>query len=296
MSTAGRTACRLAGLGWVLVAGPPLAAQQAPPFILGLPASVRSAGMAGAGVAVIGDAGALFRNPAGLATIKYLSVEGAYHRYPDRTAHAAGALAVRLRQLNLGFGASYLRFSDTASVRENIAGVGTLVYRYALFALGASAKYLQVEDSAGALRRAGTADLGLAIAIFDISALGFSVQNIVNERISGARLALPTSYRLGFMLNFVDPQTAARLLGTIEQVWTDGAPGRTLAALEAGVVVSGVGLVARIGYGGQPAGSNQNRLAYGGSVVLGRLGLDYAYQKRSGLGGRVHRVGLRWTP
>src|SRR2546425_8313513 len=50
------------------------------PVVL-LPASTRSAGLGGAGAALVGDAGAVFANPAGIATIRHLSVEGSYERY-----------------------------------------------------------------------------------------------------------------------------------------------------------------------------------------------------------------------
>jgi hypothetical protein len=42
------------------------------PVILGFPSSVQAAGLAGAGVALPGYAGALFVNPAGLAPIRIL--------------------------------------------------------------------------------------------------------------------------------------------------------------------------------------------------------------------------------
>src|SRR5204862_55529 len=46
-----------------------------------LPGTTRAAGLAGAGAALVGDAGAIFSNPAGLATIRHLSVEGSYEPY-----------------------------------------------------------------------------------------------------------------------------------------------------------------------------------------------------------------------
>jgi len=66
--------------------------------------------------------------------------------------------------------------------------------------------------------------------------------------------------------------------------------------LEAGLVFGEVGLVGRIGTGGQPAGSGVGKTSYGGSVVLSRARLDYAYQRRSAIGRSVHLFGARWTP
>ena len=54
----------------------PLAAQVSPPAILSLPGSVRSAGLHGAGAALVGDAGAVFANPVGIATLRHIGLEG----------------------------------------------------------------------------------------------------------------------------------------------------------------------------------------------------------------------------
>lgn len=270
------------------------AQQPDPPLVLLLPASVRSAGLAGAGVALLGDAGAVFRNPAGLATLRYASLEASYHSYPDNTFHATAALGTRLGPFNLGVGGNYLKFSDSSAVRDNLLWVGTGGVRRGIFSLGFSLKYVSTEDTTSRVNRATTSDLGLAIALFDISSIAFSVQNINNQRITGDRLTLPTRYRLGYMLNFVDPQTTARLLGTIEVIWTEGQERRTVGGIEAGAVVSGVGIVLRAGHGGQPLYTNQSEWSWGGGVVLGGIGIDYAFQKRTGLGGQVHRVGVRF--
>lgn len=252
--------------------------------------------MAGAGAALIGDAGSVFSNPAGLATIKVLSLEGSFQYYPDNTLQGSASAALRVGPFNLGGGGSYILFNDSARTRSNLMWVGSGVYRYGLIALGASGKYVSSEDSTGRISRAFTTDAGIAIAVFDIAALGFSVQNIGEKRISGDLLLLPTRYRFGFMMNFTDPQTTARVLGTIETIWTQDQERRTIFGFELGAIVRGIGLVARIGYGGQPTASHQAKATYGGGILLGRLGLDYAYQRRSGLGGEVHRVGIRWTP
>ncbi|MEO8201448.1 MAG: hypothetical protein ABI679_13055 [Gemmatimonadota bacterium] len=294
------TLARITATALLLLAGTslPLDAQQTgePPAVLSLPASVRQASMAGAGAALIGDAGSVFSNPAGLATIKVLSIEGSFQYYPDNTLQGSASAALRVGPFNLGGGGSYIVFNDSARTASNLMWVGSAVYRYGLIAIGASGKYVSSEDTTGRISRAVTTDAGIAIAVFDIAALGFSVQNIGENRISGDPLVLPTRYRLGFMMNFTDPQTTARLLGTIETIWTQDQERRTIFGFEVGAIVSGVGIVGRIGYGGQPTASHQAKTTYGGGILLGRLGLDYAYQRRSGLGGEVHRVGIRWTP
>ncbi|MFZ5624616.1 MAG: hypothetical protein ACOY71_09345 [Gemmatimonadota bacterium] len=262
-----------------------------------VPASVRSAGLAGAGVAVIGYAGSVFNNPSGIALIRYLSVEAGASQLPDRTTYLMGAGALRIGPIDVGGGYQYLNFSDTASVRDNILWVGTLVYRRGLTALGGSLKYVSVEDTTGQIFRTVTGDLGVTLAFFDIAALALSVQNIAPQAVSGPRLELPRSTHLGFTLNFVDPQAEQwRLLATVEGIWTAGQRGRTVAGIEGGVVLGAVGLVGRMGYGNQPEGFPATRTTYGAGIVLGQVRIDYAYQGKNAFGNNVHWVGVRWTP
>src|SRR5574341_643016 len=63
----------------------PLAAQAVAPAVLSLPGSVRSAGLHGAGAALVGDAGALFSNPVGIATLRHIGLEGTVRRSPFRS-------------------------------------------------------------------------------------------------------------------------------------------------------------------------------------------------------------------
>src|SRR5436309_14187028 len=70
-----------------------------------LPGTTRAAGLAGAGAALVGDAGAIFSNPAGLATIRHLSVEGSYEPYLAGSAVWTAAVALRVHRRTCGFGA-----------------------------------------------------------------------------------------------------------------------------------------------------------------------------------------------
>ncbi len=265
------------------------------PLIITLPASVRYAGLGGASAALSGDAGAVFGNPAGLATIKHVGVEAAFQRYPDGSLETMGAAAFRLYQFDFGGGYHFLQLSDTSSIDANLSWAGTAVYRIGLFALGTSGRYISLKDSSGAKRRAFTTNAGVELAIFDIMALGVSVQNLGNHRLSGGPLDLPTSTHLGFTFNFVDPQLSARLLGTVETIWTEREARRTVLGGEAGAVFYGLGLVARAGYGAPPGGAGQRKASYGAGAVLGRFRIDYAFQRRTLLGNQVHRIGVRWT-
>ena len=274
-----------------------LRGQAAPPtpLVTLLPASVRFAGLAGASSAIGGDAGSVFGNPAGLATIRNIAVEAAFARYPDATLEAMGAGALRLFQFDLGAGYHYLQYGGAGPIRSNLRWSGAAVYRFGLIALGAQSGYVSLEDSSGAIRRAITAGGGLQIAVFDIMALTLNVQNGGRWEVSGGPLHLPTTTHLGFMFNFVDPQSNARLLGTIESVWTAGEGNRMIGGIEGGVVLRGVGLVGRVGLGKPPVGAIQDKFAFGAGLVISRLRVDYAHQHLSALGSGVHRLGVRFT-
>lgn len=289
---------RPALLAALLLAGPPLPAQTTPalrPLILTLPISVRSAGLGGAGVALSGDASATFLNPAGLATIRNIAIEGALQRYPDGSVETMAAGAFRAFQFDLGGGIQYIRFNDSAAVKDNLQWTGSAVYLFGLFAVGSTLKYVSLEDSSARTRRSATMDAGLGIHVFDLMTLAFAVQNIGSWRVNGGPLALPISKHAGFSFNFTDPQLTARLLTTLEVVWTEGASRRTLLGLEAGAVLGKVGVVGRLGYGAPPEGAGQKKLSFGGGLVLSRFNIDYAFQRRTLLGSEVHRLGLRFT-
>jgi hypothetical protein len=268
------------------------------PVILGFPSSVQAAGLAGAGVALPGYAGALFVNPAGLAPIRVLSVEAGFSRTPDQSTYAMAAAASRVGRFNVGVGMRYLHFPSSSPTVDNLSSVGALVYRYGAIALGGSAKYVSVEARNGPTTRSITSDLALQLAFFDIAALAISVQNVGQAKVSGDGLALPDALHLGFSLNLLDTFSNGRLLGTVETVWTEGDHARTVVGLEAGAVVGGLGLVARIGSGRQPglAGGLLSNTTFGASILLGRARVDYAFQRRSALGNEVHLAGVRWTP
>jgi len=276
--------------------GAPLAAQSAvAPVILTLPVSVRAAGLGGASVGLSGDASATFLNPAGLATIRNIAIEGGAARYPDGTLEGMAAGAFRLFQFDLGGGIQYLRFSDTSKVRDNLQWTASGAYRFGLFALGGTLKYVSLVDSLKQTRRSATTDLGLGIHIFDLMTMAFAVQNIGSWRVTGGPLLLPVTKRVGFTFNFTDPQETWRLLTTMEVVWTARASRRTVVGLEAGAVLGKVGLVGRLGYGAAPQGSGQKDFSLGGGLVLSRFNIDYAWQRRTRLGREVHRLGLRFT-
>jgi len=269
---------------------------QAGSLLAVLPGSARAAGMGGAGAAIVGDAGAIFANPAALATVHHLAIEASYESYPSGTTLSTGALALRVSRFTWGVGAAALGPSYTSA---DLLGASSLVFRTGLVALGATAKYARETAGGGGARvDAWAGDVGLAIAVFDLMALGVSVQNIGGDFGQAAGgLHLPRRTRAGFTLNYVDPQGTLRLLTTLEGQWPSGENAFIVLGVESGVVTRGMGVLGRIGYVGHSGVTSASPFTAGASVELGggRLHLDYAYQADDALGAR-HRMGLRWMP
>jgi hypothetical protein len=291
----GRSGAFFLGLGLPLT----LSAQAGPtPVILGFPSSVQAAGLAGAGVGLPGYAGALFVNPAGIAPIRVLSLEAGFARTTDRSTYAMAAAASRIGKFNFGVGGRYLLFPVSSATVDNLSWVGTAVYRHGGIAFGVSGKYVSVEERSGPITRSLTSDLAVQVAVFDIAALALSAQNLGQTRVSGDGLNLPEALHVGFSVNLLDTFSNGRMLATIESVWSERDRGRTVVGLELGAVVSGLGIVGRVGSGRQPglAGGLLSNTTFGASLLLGRARLDYAYQHRSALGRNIHLAGVRWTP
>ena len=276
--------------------------------------------LGGAYTAVVGDAGAVFVNPAGLAPIKRLAVSASYERYLLGSQLASAAIAVRVSKFTLGFGIHVLDFgSDSAFVPDPAFGgdrgratgatigayhalaVGALTYRHGMLSAGVSVKALRehvgyAADSAANLSAIGM-DIGVAAAFFDIAALAFVVQNVGGAVRGGAlaRAPLPRTRRLGLTLNIVDPQGTARLLAVTEWVSPPGADDYWIFGLEGGVVSDGVGLLGRVGLATGRRETDLKTPTFGGGLVLHNLRLDYAYQGLGALGDGLHRFTVGWV-
>jgi len=280
------------------------AAQAEGSVLAAMPASTRAA--------ALGDAAALFANPAGLATIRRVALEVAYERYLGGTALSVAAMAIRFGRFNWGLGAQTLDYgtepeivpdSSTGGRRGTPTGAlfsavdvlaaTSLVFRHGLLAFGASAKYArQAIGSVAADAWAG--DVGVALAVFDIMAVGAAVRNLGGDFGTNARL--PRRAAVGLTLNYTDPQGTFRLLTTGEVQWGNGTT--WIVGAEGGIVVGGLagaGLVGRVGFAKRPDGFTGSPLSFGAGLVLGRLQVDYAYRGFESLG-TTNRVGLRWTP
>jgi hypothetical protein len=278
---------------------PRLAAQAAPPALLSWAGSVRSAGLHGAGAALVGDAGAVFGNPAGLATLHHVALEGTYRRSRFNTVAATAALGWRIGQFDVGGGVAYLATDSLLALglvpRPNqrpyeTVGVGSLVYRFGLMAVGGSLREVRRSSAAG-LERGRSGDLGIAVAVFDILAIGFAAQNLSGNWHHTASLPMPRLLRWGFTMNYTDPQETLRLLSTVEAQWPEGQPARWILGGEAGAVIYGVGVLGRAAFKTRTVG--EPKVAWGGTLTLGRFQLDYAYGSRDALGTAAHRAGFR---
>ncbi|MBI2402830.1 MAG: hypothetical protein HYV20_08880 [Gemmatimonadetes bacterium] len=281
----------------------PVVAQVSPPAILSLPGSVRSAGLHGAGAALVGDAGAVFANPVGIATLRHIGLEGTYRRTRFNATVGTAAMGWRLSQFDVGLGLAYVGGDSVPMVGLSrglggrpyeAMGVGSLVYRFGLIAFGGSIRELR-RSAGGGEDHGRSGDLGIALAVFDIMAMGFSMQNVGGNWRPQSLLPMPRLTRWGFTMNYADPQETFRLLTTLEAQWPQGQPSRWILGGEAGVVVYGVGLLGRAAYQTRTAGTAEPAVTFGGSAALARLRLDYAYAARDLVGAPAHRLGLRLT-
>ena len=261
--------------------------------IASLSGSTRSAGLAGAGVALVGDAGSVFANPAAIASIRHLALEGSYEEYPAGATLSSAAAAVGFGPFAYGIGTHVLRPATELGRPTDVLALSAIVFRFGMIAVGTSVKYVR-EGLAVPQVEAWATDAGVAIALFDIFALGASVENIGGDLSAGAHL--PRRTRFGFTMNFADPQGSGRLLTTVEGQWPEGRPSVIVAGAEGGMVTrGGIGLIARIGISGRTSSIDMSPLALGAGITLGRLRLDYAYRSTSTPSGAMHRLGVRWT-
>lgn len=298
--TAGRVVATLLAAA---LAGP-AAAQTEGSVVGALPGSPRAQAMGDAAVALVGDAASLFANPAGIATVRRWAVEAAFESHLDGARYSTAAFAARFGRLTWGVGAQAFTFGDEPEIvggtptgatftAADLLAAGTLVYRFSLIAVGATAKYSR--QSVADWSAAGwSGDLGLAMAVYDIAALGLAVQNLGGDIDTNA--GLPTRTRLGMSFNLTDPEATVRALTSVEGRWTEGAPDAFLAGFEAGVVKAGVGLLGRAGYATPGDDRDGSRWSLGAGLLLGRFRVDYAYRDFDVLGAATHRLGVRWKP
>jgi hypothetical protein len=273
------------------------------------------AALAGAGAAIVGDDGNVFVNPAGMAPIRRTTLGGSIALGPGDTRFASASYVLRIGRLDFGFGAMARDWGDTVLLGQPgqdtllassdlaswaVMGVGAAAYRRGMLSVGLSGKAMReyVADSAGALWDAAavTGDVGLAITVFDIMALGATIQNFAGtfvEDHAGADPGLPRTVRVGYTLAMVDPQGTMRLTMTAEWIRPPTRDSWWALAAEGGIAVSGVGVVARAGYAAGRHDADPRATSFGAGLVVGPVRFDYAFQGYHGAGGESHRLGAR---
>jgi hypothetical protein len=261
------------------------------------------AAMGGVGVAVLGDAAAIFDNPAGIAPVRHVSLEASFEPYLAGTNYTSAAVALRLGQFNWGFGGQALDYGTEPVVvggtptgeqihPVDVLGTSALVYRRGIFALGGGATFARQQVGVNP-QSAWAGNVGLGMDVFEILEFGVSVLNLGGAFPDGSTLGRRT--RAGFTTNYVNPQATYHWLATIEGEWPDGAPAELLVGVEGGLGSRSVGVTGRIGYVTRSPTSAESRWSVGGGLRVGKVDIDYAYQAYDLVGGPTHRVGMRWS-
>jgi hypothetical protein len=291
--------------------------------ILVIPATARAVGLGGAFTAVVGDEGNIFVNPAGLAAIRHAALGMSYERYLFDAYLVSGGAAFRAGHFDLGVGVHVLNYGQDTVFRPdpafggergladpggamvgayNAVAVGAAAYRFGMFSLGGSVKYLKehlsIPDTTLYDASGMGFDLGGALAVFDIAAFGVVVQNLGRDlkTTTGTPAPLPRTVRAGFMLNVKDPLGTTRLMVVGDWVSPRAAKAYWIFGVEGGVISGGVGLLGRAGIATGRAPTDQKSLAFGAGLVFHNLRLDYGYQGFSTMGGATQRFGLQWLP
>ena len=288
--------------------------------LLELAATPRQVAFQGAYSAVVGDEGSIFVNPAGMAPIRRAAIGVSQERGLFGTTLSTAAAAVRVGRFDLGVGVMYMDLGgDSVIVPDPAFGgdrgmatggvisawnglaVGAVAYRRGMISIGASVKYLQESVGDGAATPpAGTSgvtgDIGAAIALFDIMALGFSMQNVTGRISSaGVPLTLPRTSRFGIALNVVDPQGTTRLLLTSDLINPPGGNSWWAFGFEGGVVSGGIGLLGRAGLAAGRGPSDRKPYSLGAEIQVKGFRLEYAWQGYDALATGSHRFGVRWV-
>lgn len=289
-------------------------------IVLEVPPTARTLGLGGAYAAVVGDAGSVFGNPAGMAPIRHVAVEGSWERALLGTTFTSGAAAWRVGKFSFGAGAALLDFSgdsvftpDPLNPDQGVATGATIVAYQALFAgaaayrrgmisIGGSVKVLREHIGYGApsgwSAHGAAGDVGIAIAVFDIMAFGAVVQNMAGtiRTTDQGRMKFPRTTRVGYTLNFIDPQGTARFMTTMDFVSPPGGDRYWAFGFEGGAATAGIGATGRLGMALGRGASDRRGFAYGGTLQVRGVKLDWSYQPYDNIGGASHRFGARWTP
>lgn len=283
-------------------------------IILDLPASARALALGDAYSAVGGDDGAIFFNPAELATLQAVAASGSVQRYLASSTLIAlagavplsrGVLAVGVQSLDYGSEPEIVPDSSFGGQRGTTTGrtisAGDLAVsvgfarrvravRVGLALKGVREWILDAADNAAAL------DAGVAIDGPWGSTLGAALQNFGGSiTLAGSSATLPRRARVGVAI-------PARVLGAFDVLGT----AEVAHLFDVGTSVGGglevawrprgpIALVGRIGARTRDTGSAADAVTFGGGLRASHLAIDYAYEGFGSVGSATHRIGVRWS-
>lgn len=265
---------------------------------VGVPASARTAGLAGACTAVADDPGAVLWNPAGLAGMRSFSVAASWNAAGAGVGLGHLSAAIPSRPLSFGlaitalsFGSYDIRGADgIATGSRNVtdlaatagAGMQLPLWLGGRGAAGVSAEIVSetgngrlIGFGAGALLPLGAMELGVSVAHLGPQRSGFG---------------LPASLQVGILAPAGD-----RVALSVDAGWGLAARQAVFAA-GAEVQVHRVAVV-RAGYQYRPgaiASAGFNGIAAGAGFRWAAWALDYAFQPHGELA-TSHRVSLGWS-
>jgi hypothetical protein len=290
-----------------LAAAPCTAQTGHSPRVLGLPASVRAAGMGGAFPLDGGDANAVFYNPAAIDSTGGVGVEVARYGSAATVANLAGARGTGPSAF--GFGLQVLSYTtsafDVSQLAEDEASLAakgpTAVSELAAtagyarswrrFRLGVAGKFVQ--ERLGSEQDVGwAADVGVTTKVRRLVA-GLSAQDLgPSLRVGGEKARLPARITL-------DATLPGRPVGPL-----DVSAAAAVSRLAGGRMMPGGGVEVGyypiegrtfVGRAGVRRGDEGEAavLTLGGGFVWDHLSLEYAFRGLDGPGA-VHRVGISW--
>jgi hypothetical protein len=285
--------------------------------VLQMPAGGRAAGLAGAYVALGGDADAIFYNPAGIALLGQAAALSFQRHVMDiNLGSAAGAVAVGPVVIGAGlvfldggevpeivpderFGGQRGRATGaTVSARESAARLGVAApIMDGRLHVGAAAG-LAMSELAGISRSAPLLDLGVRGRVLPELVLGASLRNLGGSATGDGAdgIGIPSEGRFGAAYTWRRPDdVGVNLTGDALYRFREEST-VFLAGVEAGLVprlATDIGAVLRVGYIGDPHLPAANAVQIGAGVSVGPISIDYAYQNLEHFGS-AHRLGLRW--
>ena len=294
----------------------PLAAQEGgatATVVLERAASARAMALGGAIVAAGDEDASLFANP---ATLAGASLRGSASGQQWIAGSRLGALSLSFGARGGTFGIG-LRVLSYGSEREIVPDTVNFGGQRGM-ETGRTISASEIAASAGYAMPLGRVRTGVALGwvrqqIANVSggtpfvdvgasaelgrgiAAGVAVQNVGGSlELASTASPLPRLVRVGLAVPLAAGPVRLLVNGEGIQPRAGGVEGR--GGLEATWrSASGVAVQGRVGVRGGSAESTVSRTTFGGSIGTAHVAADYAYQSLGALGGRAHRIGVRFV-